>query len=63
MIHGPRLRWGVSFRGVCGLHYGEGQDFLNGSDFLSMNENFFSHRNLWIKDQAMYYRLLCYLRI
>ena len=28
-----------------------------------MNENFFSHRNLWIKDQAMYYRLLCYLRI
>ena len=63
MIHGPRLRRGVSFRGVRGLHYGEGQDFLNGSDFLSMNENFFSHRNLWIKDQAMYYRLLCYLRI
>ena len=63
MIHGPRLRRGVSFRGVRGLHYGEGQDFLNGSDFLSMNENFFSHRNLWIKYQAMYYRLLCYLRI
>ena len=63
MIHGPRLRVWVSFRGVCGLHYGEGQDFLNGSDFLSMNENFFSHRNLWIKDQAMYYRLLFYLRI
>ena len=63
MIHGPRLGRGVSFRRVCGLHYGEGQDFLNGSDFLSMNENFFSHRNLWIKDQAMYYRLLCYLRI
>ena len=65
MIHGPRLRRGISFRGVRGLHYGEGQNFLNGSDFLSMNENFnfFSQQNLWIKYQAMHNCPVYYLRI